>query len=465
LPNQGFPKIISMRDKNFEMQTEKLHFHTEQRKVIDLIPYEKNPRFLTPQQEIDLTESLSKFSLAEIPVIDTDNKLIAGHQRVKILLKLGRGEDVIDVRVPNRKLTQKEFDEYNIRSNANTGSWNVEMLSTEFALSDLENWGLEATKLKGFATPVMVDEENDIPLSASTPLVKRGDIFKLGHHILMCGDAKSGSDVTALMQGQLAKMVFTDPPYNVKISSIGSSSVFDKTINKNRKQTTGIKQIHGEFVEASGEMLESEFTDFLSVIITNLIEHSEDGAIHFICMDWRHIQELLSASKMPNYAFKQLCVWNKDNAGMGTFYRSKHEFVFVFKKGQGKHINNFELGQYGRYRTNVWDYPIVTSFSNINKGESKLHPTVKPLDLVADAILDCSNHKDLILDLFLGSGTTLIASERTGRVCYGMELDPRYVEVSIQRFYHYMAQQSQTIDFEHLNGSLTLEQIVENGYN
>lgn len=442
-----------MNDKNFEMLSEKIVFHTEQRKVCDLIPYEKNPRFLTPEQEIQLTESLTKFSLAEIPVINTDNKLIAGHQRVKILLKLGRGEELIDVRVPNRPLTQKEFDEYNIRSNANTGSWNVEMLATAFELPELQAWGLDADKMKGFPTPVVTGEENDVPDVAVLPIVKRGDKFQLGNHIVMCGDSKISTEVSSLMNGRMAQMVFTDPPYNVKVDSI---------VNLGKTK-------HREFKEASGEMSRPEFTEFLTKVLENLDNNSVDGSIHYICMDWKHVIELLQASSNVGLVQKQLCVWVKDNGGMGTFYRSKHELIFVFKKGTAKHINNFELGQTGRYRTNVWEYVGANSFTNREKttngkvvgaGDLALHPTVKPLDMVSDAILDCSHQQGLILDLFLGSGTTLIAAEQTGRICYGMELDEAYVEVIIKRFHNYMKQQGKPTPFAHLNGSLTLEQIL-----
>lgn len=447
-----------MSDKNFEMQSERIVFHTEQRKVSDLIPYEKNPRFLTPEQEIQLTESLQKFSLAEIPVINTDNKLIAGHQRIKILLKLGRGDELIDVRVPNRTLSQKEFDEYNIRSNANTGSWDVEMLASAFELPELQDWGLEATKLKGFVSPIMGDEENDVPeVSLKTPLVKRGDIFQLGNHRVMCGDSKNENDVGVLMNGRLAQMVFTDPPYNVKVDSI---------VNLGKTK-------HREFKEASGEMSVEEFTEFLTKVFTQLYIYSVDGSIHYVCMDWKHIREILRGAELAEFHFKQLCVWVKDNGGMGTFYRSKHELIFVFKKGSGKHINNFELGQNGRYRTNVWEYTGQNSFTNRDKsangkvvgtGDLKMHPTVKPLDMVCDAILDCSKPQGAILDLFLGSGTTLVASERTGRICYGMEIDESYCEVIIRRWAGYMLQheKSPISLFKHLNGDLAISQILGN---
>jgi DNA modification methylase len=222
-------------------------------------------------------------------------------------------------------------------------------------------------------------------------------------------------------------MVFTDPPYNVRIDG----------------HATGKGAIrHREFKMASGEMSRAEFTDFLSRACTLLARHSVEGSIHFVCMDWRHMGELLAAGREVYDEFKNVCVWVKDNGGMGSFYRSQHELVFVFKHGRESHRNNFQLGQYGRYRSNVWNYPGVNSFSrSTDEGNLlALHPTVKPVALVADAIMDCSARGDVVLDAFLGSGTTLIASERTGRICYGIELDPVYVDTIVRRWQAFTCQ-------------------------
>jgi DNA modification methylase len=197
---------------------------------------------------------------------------------------------------------------------------------------------------------------------------------------------------------------------------------------------------------ASGEMSEQEFIDFLTIVFKNLCAVSKDGSIHYHCMDWKHIYEIMVAGRAAYTEFKQLCVWNKDNGGMGSFYRSKHELISVFKNGTATHTNNFELGQHGRYRTNVWDYAGINSFTNqardrresgevsVGSEELKMHPTVKPVKLVADAILDCSLHGELILDLFGGSGTTLIACEKTSRRARCIELEPKYVDVAIRRW-------------------------------
>jgi DNA modification methylase len=168
--------------------------------------------------------------------------------------------------------------------------------------------------------------------------------------------------------------------------------------------------------------------------LQNLADFSADGSIHFVCMDWRHLQEMLDAGRTAYDQLKNLIVWNKDNGGMGAFYRSKHELIFAFKKGTAAHINNFGLGQHGRYRTNVWDYAGVNSLKAERAVELAMHPTVKPVAMVADAIRDCSKRNGIILDAFCGSGTTIIAAEQTRRISCGIELDPRYVDVAIRRW-------------------------------
>ncbi len=185
---------------------------------------------------------------------------------------------------------------------------------------------------------------------------------------------------------------------------------------------------------ASGEMSEAEFTAFLTSVFGHLAKCSADGAIHFVCMDWRHLYELLTASRNLYSELKNLCVWNKTNGGMGSLYRSKHELVAVFKAGIGPHINNVELGVHGRYRTNVWDYAGINSFGAKRDEELAMHPTVKPVALVEDAILDCSRRNGIVLDAFAGAGTTIIAAERAGRRGLGLELDPKYVDVTLRRF-------------------------------
>jgi DNA modification methylase len=224
-----------------------------------------------------------------------------------------------------------------------------------------------------------------------------------------------------LMGNKRAAMVFTDPPFNVRIDG----------------HATGNGAIrHREFAMASGEMSEAEFVAFLNNSLRWMTDFSANNSVHFICIDWRHVGELLAAGKQNYDEFLNLCVWVKDNGGMGSFYCSQHELVFVFRKGKGPHRNNIQLGVFGRNRTNVWQYPGIHTLSK-QSGEGnllELHPTVKPVAMVADAILDCSARGDLVLDPFLGSGTTLVAAERVGRICYGIEIDPIYVDVAIRRW-------------------------------
>jgi DNA modification methylase len=231
------------------------------------------------------------------------------------------------------------------------------------------------------------------------------------------------------MVGKKAGMVFTDPPFNVPING----------------HVSGLGRVkHQDFVMASGEMSKAEFTGFLTHACTLMTPFMSDGTLVYVCMDWRHMGELLAASQSAFTEFKNLCVWDKGTGGMGSLYRSQHELVFVFKYGTAPHRNNVQLGQYGRNRTNVWTYPGANSFARAtDEGNlSTLHPTVKPVALVADAILDASARNDVVLDPFLGSGTTVIAAERTGRVCYAMELDPRYVDTAIRRWQTWTGQQA-----------------------
>ncbi len=223
----------------------------------------------------------------------------------------------------------------------------------------------------------------------------------------------------ALMSGQKAQMVFTDPPYNVPIA--GNVSGLDRTR-------------HVDLMKGSGEMSEEAFTKFLAASFRNLATHSQNGSIHFVCMDWRHLGQVLAAGNDVYDEVKNICVWNKTNAGMGSLYRSQHELVFVFKRGTGAHINNVELGKHGRNRTNVWTYPGVNTFRAGRMDDLALHPTVKPVAMVADAIKDCSRRNGIVLDPFVGSGTIFIAAGRTGRRAYGLELDPMYVDTAIRRW-------------------------------
>jgi hypothetical protein len=256
------------------------------------------------------------------------------------------------------------------------------------------------------------------PLPGGPPVTRTGDLWQIGPHRLLCGDATRVDSYSRLLGPERAQLVITDPPFNVPVAG----------------HVSGLGKIqHREFPMASGEMSSAEFTRFLQTVFGQLVSASQDGAISAVFMDWRHLPEILAAGQATYSELKNLCVWNKTNAGMGSLYRSQHELVLIFKVGTGPHINNVELGRHGRYRTNVWTYPGANTFRTNRDVELGWHPTVKPVALVADAIRDCSHRQGLVLDVFAGSGTTLVAAQRTGRRGYGMELDPRYCDVILQR--------------------------------
>jgi DNA modification methylase len=294
--------------------------------------------------------------------------------------------------------------------------FSLELTGFEMAEIDLliEGQGVESNADSDTAD--VIPESGD-----SIHVTRTGDCWCLGKHRVLCGNALEPVDYAKLMAGKKAALVFADPPYNVRIDG----------------HATGLgKTHHADFEMASGEMTSAQFARFLRRCLGAATSNCINGSIHYVCMDWRHLSELLAAGNDVYDEFKNLCVWAKDNAGMGSLYRSQHELILVFKHGANPHRNNIQLGALGRYRTNLWRYPGIGSFgrSTLEGKLSQLHPTVKPVALVADAILDCSARGDIVLDPFLGSGTTIIAAERTGRVGYGMEIDPGYVDTIIRRW-------------------------------
>jgi DNA modification methylase len=397
--------------------------------IAGLAPYKNNARTHSPQQVHQLAKSITEFGFVEPILIDGYGIIIAGHGRVEAAKLLGM-KTVPTICIDH--LTPEQIKAYRIAANrlAELAGWDNDLLKIE--LEHLIEHDFEVD-LTGFETADIdlilegSDESNtdsgadDLPDSdPDQPTVSQlRDLWLLGDHRLLCGDATSRDAFQTLMGEARAQMVITDSPYNL-------------TIDGNVCGSGAIK--HPEFAMASGEMSEGEFTSFLETVMGHLVAFSTDGSIHFLFMDWRHITELLTAASLHYGKPKNLCVWNKDNAGMGSFFRSKHELIFVFKNGTAKHINNFELGQNGRYRTNVWDYPGQNTFHKDRADELSMHPTVKPVAMIADAIRDCSEIAGIVLDCFGGSGTTIIAAEKTKRRAYAMELDPRYVDTSIRRW-------------------------------
>jgi DNA modification methylase len=402
--------------------------------VAALKPNPQNPRVHTDKQVRQIANSIRSFGFNVPVLVDTHLQVIAGHGRVLACKILGITE-VPTIRFEH--LSENQIRAFTIADNRLTenAEWNNRLLGEQFKILSeveldfsLEVTGFETSEIDIFienlapATPGEADPADAIPDSETkTQVTEAGGCWVLNRHRVYCGDARNDFAYSALMDGRHAAMVFTDPPYNDPIDGY----------------VTGFGKIHHpEFAVASGEMTPSEFTDFLTKVTAQLARYSADGALQFICMDWRHSAELISAALSVYSEFKNVCVWVKENAGQGSLYRSQHEFVFVFKTGKKRHRNNIQLGQYGRYRTNVWSYRRANSLSRSTEEGvlSHLHPTIKPVELVADAILDCTTRGDVVLDAFLGSGTTVIAAERTGRICYGMELDPRYVDTIVRRW-------------------------------
>jgi DNA modification methylase len=411
-----------------------LEWSTEKRLVKDLVPLDYNPRIRNEKKQRELSKSIKEFNLVEIPVINLDNHIIAGQRRWEAFFEAGRENEVIDVRVPNRMLTENEVKRYNLLSNTHAGEWSLPLLETHFSgiYQDIVELPIITTSLpsaemlnktKYEQKEIVEDEFNDEPVSC--PITQMGDMYELNGHRLLCADSTDHHAVSQLMRGKVAEMVFIDPPYNVRVNDV-----------------VGLGKIkHSEFKMASGEMNKTRFARFLEDCFLNLIKFSTNGSIHYVCMDWKHINELTTAGKIYTEQ-KNLIVWEKGNAGMGAFYRSQHELIFVYKNGKKKHINNFGLGSNGRYRTNIWKYEGMNSFGSKERENLEDHPTVKPVKLVADAIFDCSNLHGIILDIFLGSGTTIIAAEQTNRICYGIELDPKYCDLIVRRYLRFMKQHS-----------------------
>jgi DNA modification methylase len=396
-----------------------------------LKPYPRNPRTHSKHQICQIAESIKQFGFLVPVLVDGENTIIAGHGRVAAAKLLGLGELPI-VRID--KLTRDQIRAYIIADNklAENAGWDNESLAIELQhLLTLDDFDVTVT---GFEIPEIdlvlqsVKEENEpketVEIPAGPAVSQLGDVWRLGKHRVLCGNSLQEDSFSSLMGNRRANVVFTDPPYNVRIDGnvCGKGSIH-----------------HREFAMASGEMSEAEFVAFLTTSLRLLHRFSTPQSVHFICMDWRHMGELLAAGKQNYEELLNLCVWSKDSGGLGSFYRSRHELIFIFKNGKCQYRNNVQLGRYGRNRTNVWEYPSVNTLSKSGEEGNllALHPTVKPVALVADAILDCSARGDLVLDSFLGSGSTLIAAERVGRICFGIEIDPLYVDVAVRRWQRY----------------------------
>ena len=406
-----------------------LQLHIQYRSIDSLSIQSRNPRVHSKTQVQQIAKSIRTFGFCCPLLIDSRNRVVAGHGRLLACREMGMTEVPI---IQLAHLTAEQARAFLIAENRLTlnSSWDESALALHFQeLSALElNFDLEVTGFSTTEIDLLIEPNRSeisdatLPTTDGPPITRSGDLWQLGKHRLLCANSLDRENFTLLMNRKRAACVFSDAPWNVPVQG----------------HVSGLGAIqHREFAMASGEMSRPEFIAFLSRVFENLVSVSIDGAVHFQCMDFRHTAEMMAAGEGSYSALLNLCVWAKDNAGMGSFYRSQHELIFVWKVGTASHRNNIELGRHGRHRSNVWNYAGLNSFSG-RRGEEgnllALHPTVKPVAMVADAILDCTARGDIVLDPFLGSGTTLLAAERVGRVCCAMEIDPLYVDVAIRRW-------------------------------
>jgi hypothetical protein len=398
---------------------------------LEIATVKSNPRNVrkhSAKQIRKLCRNVSAYGITNPLVVDEERVLLAGHGRLEalrhlkwetapcvVLTGLSEEQKTAFAIADNKLGDESEFDEKGLnallKELAGVG---FDMELTGFDMGEID------FRIDGAACGMLGDPDDDFEQDvALTAVTRPGDLWRLGDHCILCGSALDAATFRAVLGERLAQVVFTDPPYNVPVQG----------------HVSGLGKVqHREFAMASGEMSEAEFAGFLATSLQNAADHSADGSIHFVCMDWRHIQTLLEVGGGVYDELKNLCVWSKANAGMGSLYRSQHELVAVFKRGKAPHRNNVELGKHGRYRSNVWEYAGANSFSATRSDDLAAHPTVKPVALVADALRDVTKRGDLALDLFLGSGTTVLAAERCGRVAAGIELDPLYVDTAIRRW-------------------------------
>jgi DNA modification methylase len=403
--------------------------------ITSLKPYPRNARTHSKHQIHQILESIRVFGFLNPVLVDRNNRIIAGHGRVEAAKLLGM-EQVPTIRLEN--LSEDQIRAYIIADNklAENAGWDNSILAIELqhlltldcpdfdvTITGFEVAEVDAILEEAAGESDRVDEVIEL-VSGEAPVSGLGDLWLLGKHRVLCGNSLHKETYRTLMGNRRAALVFTDSPYNVRIDghATGNGSIH-----------------HREFAMASGEMSEVEFVSFLNNSLRLLERYSANNSVHFLCIDWRHVGDLIAVGKQVYDEFLNCCIWVKGQGGMGSFYRSQHELILVFRKGKGPHRNNIQLGQFGRNRTNVWSYPGIQTLSK-QSGEGNLlalHPTVKPIAMVADAILDCSARGEIVLDAFLGSGTTLMAAERVGRICCGIEIDPAYVDVAIRRWQNY----------------------------
>ena len=396
-----------------------------------LKPHPQNPRVHTDKQVSQIAQSIETFGFNVPILVDDRENVVAGHGRLLAAKKLGWNTVPV---IKLDHLSEAQHKAFLIADNRLTenSTWDDRLLGEQLkVLSELElDFDLEVIGFETAEIDVLIDgleaisepdPDDRLPAFETSAVSVEGDLWQLGKHRVLCGNSLISRNYDRLMDGAKADLVITDPPYNVAID--GHASGLGKTR-------------HREFQMASGEMSGEEFAGFLGNAMALAMLNSQAGSLAYYFMDWRHMWQILVAGRVVYGELMNLLVWEKSNAGMGSFYRSGHELIFLFKNGEAAHRNNIQLGKFGRYRTNIWKYPAANTFSRSGPDGDllALHPTPKPVALIADAIKDSTRRGALVLDPFLGSGTAVIAAERAGRVCYGLELDPLYVDAIVRRW-------------------------------
>jgi len=393
--------------------------------IASLKPYAGSARTHTAAQHRKARSILSRFGQVVPIVIDQDCVIIDGHMVVEELAALGydevavivvRNRDAYDVKALRLALNRLSLDTKVDRSRLQAEFEALLEIGYDLSFTAFDALEIDAVFAIDEPGAGALEAPPPVPAEGAMAISRSGDLIMLGRHRVLCGDARDPDAVARLMSGETARMGFLDVPYNVPISGFVSSGE------------------RRPFLMASGEMSDAEFTAFLEDALRAACGALCDGAILYVCIDWRGLMPLTIAAMRAGLVQLSLCVWAKTNAGQGAFYRSQHELVPVFKKGSAPHQNNFGLGAKGRSRSNLWWYRGMNVVGAERDELLALHPTVKPRLLVQDALKDVSSRGDVALDTFLGSGTTLIAAEETGRRCFGMEIDPLYVDVIVRRW-------------------------------
>ncbi|QIG53652.1 site-specific DNA-methyltransferase [Altererythrobacter sp. BO-6] len=418
--------------------------------LADLQPSPNRARVTTPEQLEKVITSIRQFGLVMPVLIDRNDMVISGHVICEAAEQLGF-ETVPCLSVEHLDEVEIEALALALNRVGETGTWDTDllreqMIRLESAGIDLTNTGFtlpEIDQITILSEPAEGDgdedefEEDEDDMSVISRL---GDLYQLGVHRLHCADALEMDSYVRLLAGELAQCIFSDPPYGCEIEGFVSGLGKHKHLN---------------FLEGAGDMDRGELQEFFTAYLGHCKAFSSAGAIIFACMDWRQIDILLLAAMDVGLTRKNIAVWDKGSGGMGGLYRNAHEFVAVFCNGNTPATNNIQLGRHGRDRCNIWRYPGANRPGSSSAKALADHPTPKPEPLVEDALLDVTNRGDIVLDPFIGSGSTILAAESTGRICRGIELDPKYVDRAIRRW-----ERETGIPAIHIETGLTFDELA-----